>query len=78
MYPNQYRSLLGALDEALSTFENFARDLSEDDARLRQDLSTMRSQVLKAESGHPFPFKSRLLNEEDSQFDMSATPWFKV
>jgi len=77
MNPDQYHSLLKALDRALSTFEKFAADLSEDDLRMRQDLEVIRSQVLKAESGHPFPFKSRLVNEEDSDFDMTRTPWFQ-
>jgi hypothetical protein len=77
MNPNQYHSLLGALDLALSTFTKFAADLSEDDVRLRENLEIIRSQVVKAESGHPFPFKSRLINEEDSEFDMSRTPWFQ-
>jgi hypothetical protein len=77
MHPDQYHTLLDALDQALSTFAKFAADLSEDDVRLREDLEILRSQVLKAESGHPFPFKSRLVNEEDSDFDMTRTPWFQ-
>jgi hypothetical protein len=77
MKPHQYHSLLGALDRAIDLFDQFAEDLSLDDIRVKEDLEIMRSQILKAESGHPFPFKLRLANEEDSEFDMTRTPWFK-
>jgi hypothetical protein len=77
MKPHQYHSLLGALDRALELFEEYTEDLSLDDLRVKDDLLLMRSQILKAESGHPFPFKLRLANEEDSDFDMTRTPWFK-
>jgi hypothetical protein len=77
MNPQQYHHLLGTLDQSLSLLAKYSRDLSEDDLRIKEDLEFIRSQVLKAESGHPFPFKSRLLNEEDSDFDMTRTPWFK-
>lgn len=75
MKPNQYHRLLGALDEALAAFKDYAADLTEDDLRLQRELEVMRSQILKAESGHPFPFKQRLLFEDDSDFDMTRTPW---
>jgi hypothetical protein len=77
MTPHQYHSLLGILDQALAAFQDFAADLSEDDLHVRDELEILRSQILKAESGHPFPFKSRLINEDDSDFDMTRTPWFK-
>jgi hypothetical protein len=77
MKPQQYHALLGALDHALELFDRFAADLSVDDQHVRDDLELMRSKILRAESGHPFPFKFRLMNEEDSDFDMTRTPWFK-
>lgn len=77
MKPHQYQSLLTVLDQALSTIDDFVSDLSEDDQLIRDDLELMRSKIVRAESGHPFPFKARLMNEEDSDFDMSRTPWFK-
>lgn len=77
MKPDQYHRLLGALDNALNVFHDHADELSDDDRRVQHDLAVMRSQILRAESGHPFPFKFRLLNERDSEFDMTRTPWFK-
>jgi hypothetical protein len=77
MKPQHYHRLLGALDQALALFQELATELSDDDVRLKDDLELIRSQVLKAESGHPFPFKLRLSDEVDSDFDMTRTPWFK-
>ena len=55
MNPNQYHSVLIALDQALLVFQQAAADLSTESRRLLWQLEILRSQVLKAESGHPFP-----------------------
>lgn len=77
MKPDQYHRLLGALDVALATFQEHASDLSGDDLRLKHELEVMRSQILKAESGHPFPFEPRPSFARASEFDMSRTPWIQ-
>src|SRR4051812_34742978 len=57
MTPAEYHRVLLALDVVLDAFEGPAIALSPDDARMRHELRVIRSQVLKAESGHPFPFQ---------------------
>ena len=76
MKPHQYHVLLTAFDRVLATFDQFAIDMSEDDSRVRHEIEVIRSQILRAESGHPFPFKHRLLDEEEADFDMTRAPWF--
>lgn len=76
MNNNQYHRVLLGLDEVLRTFGEAGHDLSEDDRIVKEELDVIRSKILKAESGHPFPFKSRLTNEQDSTHDMTRAPWF--
>jgi CheY-like chemotaxis protein len=53
--PDQYHEVLLALDQALQILEGSAPDHSPGDQELIRHLAIIRSQVLKAESGHPFP-----------------------
>jgi hypothetical protein len=75
MTPNQYHRILVSLDQVLFAFHEAADNLTTDDRLVRDELEIIRSQILKAESGHPFPFKKRLTNEEDSDVDMTRAPW---
>ena len=52
--PDQYHNVLVTLDQALHVFQRAAEGLSTDDRRLLWQLEVLRSQVLRAESGHPF------------------------
>jgi hypothetical protein len=56
--PADYHSILAALDQALDIFTRADGEHSEDDRELLQRLAIIRSQVLKAESGHPFPLST--------------------
>ena len=58
MKPADYHSILAALDQTLDIFNRASGDHSEDDRELLQRLAIIRSQVLKAESGHPFPLRT--------------------
>ena len=58
MKPADYHSILAALDQALDIFNRADGEHSEDDRELLQRLAIIRSQVLKAESGHPFPLST--------------------
>jgi CheY-like chemotaxis protein len=53
--PEQHHRILLALDEALKVFQSSEASLSKVDRDLLLRLEIIRSQVLKAESGHPFP-----------------------
>ena len=53
--PENYHLILAALDQALAVFKRFEEDRTADDRELLKRLEIIRSQVLKAESGHPFP-----------------------
>src|SRR4051794_16924484 len=56
MTPEQYHELLLGLDRCLFVFYEASREMTEDDRHLEGEIAILRSQVLKAESGHPFPF----------------------
>lgn len=58
MKPADYHSILAALDQALDVFNRADDEQTEDDRELLQRLAIIRSQVLKAESGHPFPLST--------------------
>lgn len=58
MNPDQYHSVLIALDRALQVFQDSAADISHHDQAMFRKLELIRSQVLKAESGHPFPLQT--------------------
>jgi CheY-like chemotaxis protein len=57
--PENYHLILAALDQALAVFKRFEEDRTADDRELLKRLEIIRSQVLKAESGHPFPLGTR-------------------
>lgn len=77
MNATQYHRILVGLDQALFGFHEAADNLSEDDYRVRSELEIIRSQILKAESGHPFPFRARVANEPDLDHDLTRAPWAK-
>lgn len=58
MKPEQYHQLLLALDQTLKVFEGADEDMLVEDRKLRRHLEIIRSLVLKAESGHPFPLQT--------------------
>lgn len=58
MKPEEYHQILVALDQALQVFPGGAADLSAEDRKLQRHLELVRSVVLKAESGHPFPLQT--------------------
>lgn len=60
MKPEQYHDVLVALDQALRVLEGTTTGLSAGDRELHRQLQFIRSQVLKAESGHPFPLEELL------------------
>src|SRR5256885_7287224 len=55
MTPAQYHLILGALTEAEGHFEAGTSDWTKEDRALYQALRVIRAEVLKRESGHPFP-----------------------
>jgi CheY-like chemotaxis protein len=68
--PDQYHGVLLALDQALKIFKNPDAVLSADDRQMLMNLEVLRSQILKAESGHPFPLQ--LSNAGASAVDSTA------
>lgn len=76
MTATQYHRVLVGLDQALFAIREAAGDLNEDEVRLRERLEMIRSQILKAESGHPFPFKPSSVFGTESDHDMTRAPWF--
>ena len=60
MTPDHYHNVLLALDQALHIFREQTANLSADDRQMLWHLELLRSQVLKAESGHPFPLQTLL------------------
>lgn len=70
MNPDQYHGVLLALDQALKIFKNPDAVLSADDRQMLMNLEVLRSQILKAESGHPFPLQ--LSNAGASSVDSTA------
>ena len=74
MKPDQYHSALVALDQALQVFQGAAANLSPDDEQLLRHLEVIRSQVLKAESGHPFPLQTLLPPNRAPELDSGESP----
>lgn len=74
MTPDQYHSVLLSLDQALRVFEHPGVELNADDRELLRQLEIIRSQVLKAESGHPFPLQTILPPLRPSSGDPSPAP----
>lgn len=58
MNANEYHKALTALDRVLDVFHEPGVELSDGDRHLLYALELIRSEILKAESGHPFPSKS--------------------
>jgi CheY-like chemotaxis protein len=56
--PEQYHSVLIALDQVLKALSAARADFSADDRELLRHVEHLRSEVLKAESGHPFPLQT--------------------
>ena len=77
MNANQYHRVLLGLDHVLFLLHEASADLSADDVRLKNQLEVIRSQVLKAESGHPFPFttESAFAPGSTPDSDLTQAPW---
>lgn len=56
MTPTQYHQVLQHLDAVLKVFSEAGANVDANDAKVRDQLWMIRTQILKAESGHPFPF----------------------
>jgi hypothetical protein len=75
MHPNEYHRILVGLDQALFAFQEAEAHLSPDDRRVRGEIELIRSEILKAESGHPFPFLRRPASEEEADEEITRVPW---
>src|SRR4051812_35961766 len=75
MTPAQYHRILVALDVVLDAFDEPAVVLSPEEAKIQYELRVIRSKILKAESGHPFPFGGP---ETADQLDVTAPPFGTV
>jgi hypothetical protein len=77
MNGNPYHRVLLGLDQVLCLFNEASTNLSADEVRLKNQLEVIRSQVLKAESGHPFPFNTASAFVPGSTPDPNLTlaPW---
>jgi hypothetical protein len=84
MTPDQYHQVLIGLDRVLFVLHEAAGNLSDDDIKLRAQIALIRSQVLKAESGIPFPFAQAPANSEldrgerepiENDPDLTRMPW---
>lgn len=80
MKPSQYHEVLSALDRTLVIFDQAVDNFSGEDLQLRLRIATIRSEVLKAESGHPFAFDPCTGIPADSAGDVDVTraPWANV
>lgn len=75
MTPDQYHQVLIGLDRALFVFhETPPTEITQDDLQLKMQIATVRSQVLRAESGHPFPLRSPHQATPPSDGDPELTP----
>jgi CheY-like chemotaxis protein len=78
--PEEYHQILVALDQALQVFPGGSAELSPEDRKLQRHLELVRSVVLKAESGHPFPLQTLFPDDRDlapaqeGRTDGPATP----
>lgn len=73
MTPDQYHQVLIGLDRALFVFHEAANDLTADDAQLKMQIALLRAQVLRAESGHPFPLQPANVAARGSDADPDIT-----
>jgi CheY-like chemotaxis protein len=74
MTPDQYHRILVALDVVLESFEAPLITLSSEEAKIQYELRVIRSKILKAESGHPFPFNSPELPPESVERGSGEVP----
>jgi len=72
MTPQQYHEVLIGLDRVLFVFHESKAEMSGDDREVCRQIAMLRSQILKAESGHPFPF-AQLAPEGDPE--ITVAPW---
>lgn len=77
MKPHQYHRLLVELDRTLDVFDEATADFSAEDLQLRLRIATLRSQVLKAGSGHPFALDASA-GAASMDPDLTPAPWTKV
>lgn len=77
MNADQYHEILGGLDKVLSCFDRAGVLLTPADLWLRHELRVLRSRVLKAESGHPFPLRPEVqkLPPDEPDPEMTPAPW---
>src|SRR4051812_26076497 len=58
MTPSQYHKILCSLSQAELHFESSSADWTPEDRELYKALRVVRAEVLRRESGHPFPTQS--------------------
>jgi hypothetical protein len=75
MTPEQYHEVLIGLDRALFVMHEARDQLSDSDRQIEFRIAVLRSQILKAESGHPFPFFER---SEENDPDITRAPWTRT
>lgn len=66
MSPEQYHRILESLDQALQVIQGASAELSEQDREFLLQLEILRSRILRAESGHPFPPRTVPTLQSDS------------
>lgn len=71
MNPERYHRVLLALDQAVLACRGPSANRSPDDEALLERLELIRSQVLKAESGHPFLLKGSPMRSQAA----APVPW---
>jgi len=77
MTAHNYHRILVTIDQALDVFAESAGHLSADDYQLKQQIEVIRSKILKAESGIPFPLRESSTFAQPTQADLEVTraPW---
>jgi hypothetical protein len=77
MHADNYHQVLVALDRALDVFAESSGQLAADDYQLKHQIELIRSKILKAESGIPFPFKgsSAFAPGAAPDPDLTKIPW---
>ncbi|PAW67432.1 MAG: hypothetical protein B9S34_05420 [Opitutia bacterium Tous-C1TDCM] len=70
--PEQYHRILESLDQALKVIQGASAELSEQDREFLLQLEILRSRILRAESGHPFPPRPVPTLESDSASPFAA------
>ena len=75
MKPEQYHQVLIGIDRALFVIHENPADFSSGDLDLAYELELIRSKVLKAESGHPFPFQTADDSKSLVGDEITRAPW---